>query len=138
MTTIQREQIIMGSMVRHSTRVTGDEVSVFNDLYETLVSYCDHPRGKNPEWDLVCVERAASFAKGYHAGRFADGALDNTILELGHELGGIEPAMRPRVPKHRGKRRVLHVVTAVVGVGGHTRTIKNWIHLDRSSQHLVV
>ena len=132
----------MQTMIRHSTTVTGDaepaELNVFSDLYETLRSYWDHLRGKNPEWVLACVEAAAGFTQGHHPGRFADGALDNTVLDLGRELGGIDPSMRPRVPEHRGKRRVLHVTTTVFGVGGHTRTIKHWIHLDRSSQHLLV
>ena len=132
----------MQSMIRSSTTVTGDagsaEISMFSDLYETLRSYWDHSRGKNPEWVLACVEAAARFAWRHHPGRFADGALDNTVLDLGRDLGGIDPAMRPRVPEHRGKRRVLHVTHAVQGVGGHTRIIKHWIHLDRSSQHLLV
>ena len=91
------------------------------------------PRAR-PDDALQAVERAATLAVLFHAGRFADGALDQVLHEVGARLD--EPNA-PAIDLPGGRRRVLHVTTRVEGLGGHTRMIDRWIACDPSSTHAV-
>jgi glycosyltransferase involved in cell wall biosynthesis len=93
----------------------------------------------DPEAALREVTAAALFAATYHGGRFADGTIENIALDIGLRTGeqstGTTP--RPKIDADR-RRRVLHVVSRVLGVGGHTRMIHHWIANDASSVHSLV
>ena len=89
---------------------------------------------------LRVMGRAASFACWFHTGRFADGGLENAGFEIGANLDR-DPAHAQDAPVTASpgdRRRVLHVATAVQGIGGHTRMIDHWVRNDRSSVHSVV
>jgi glycosyltransferase involved in cell wall biosynthesis len=101
-------------------------------------------RRASAEGTLGFVEAVAYFAAMHHPGRFADGALESIVLDAGRDLRG-----SGRVPcasvhltdtafKATQRRRVLHVATMILDVGGLTRTILNWVRKDRTSQHSVV
>jgi glycosyltransferase involved in cell wall biosynthesis len=96
---------------------------------------------KEAEAVLGRVILAARFAARFHAGRFADGAIENLALKIGMQLGplkaedrGFSLPVAPRV----SRRRVLHVASVVYGIGGHTRMLYHWVRNDRSSCHSVV
>ena len=80
------------------------------------------------------VEATAEFCEFNHPGRFADGALENYLLDL---IDDSEPTVEVQATPMSAfsRRRVLHVATQVCGVGGHTRTIRHWIAADSESQH---
>ena len=89
----------------------------------------------------LCIQRAAWFAGTYHTGRFADGGIENIALGLGADLDARWPPACDGPPYRTARaepasgRRILHVATQVLGIGGHTRTIKNWIKSDPGSCH---
>jgi len=113
---------------------------------------------------LEWVQMSANFAAMNHPGLFADGNLENLALKTGRSLHCLENAT-PRANEeptdqqnkdqnayqkaaeyngqHRAKtprtkespRRVLHVATTIASIGGHTRTIINWILNDTRSEH---
>lgn len=92
-----------------------------------------------PDLRLALISQAAWFAATNHPGRFADHRLENLALATGAELERPR-AICSRLQPNRlaGRRCVLHVATEVAGIGGHTRTIKNWAELDESSSHTLV
>lgn len=113
-----------------------------SEAYEWLVERVQamDPR-KEAEAVLRQVVAAARFAAVFHPGRFADGAIENVALEIGTELGDFVTGgggFRLPVVRKQSRRRVLHVVTDVLGIGGHTRMLYHWVRADRSSCHSVV
>jgi hypothetical protein len=97
---------------------------------------------REPEAYLQCAEQVAMFCYHNHVGRFADGALENELLEIGRQLDRIlegphfsfATGQMPRLRKH-SRRHVLHVTSGVFRVGGPTRTIVNWIRNDPDTCH---
>jgi glycosyltransferase involved in cell wall biosynthesis len=94
---------------------------------------------------LECIAALATFASRHHPGRFADGRVENIAWEIGRRLErtageeGVPGTPFELPPGAAGsRRRVLHVASAVRTTGGHTRTILNWVRLDRESQHTLL
>lgn len=86
---------------------------------------------------LACTRLVAQFAAEHHPGRFADGAIENPLLTTGQALEQIcrnQPTTLS-VTNRAARRRVLHVATQIAKVGGHTRTIENWVTSDPDSRH---
>ena len=80
------------------------------------------------------VEEISRFATLYGPGLLMDPRLEAMLLQVAaKELPSIN--LRRKV---EGRRRLLHVVTEVFEVGGHTRVLDNWISLDRRSEHSVI
>ena len=87
------------------------------------------------------VRMAARFAAEFHPGRFADGAIENIALEIGAELDGIaaqDGGLGLPVAREGSRRRVLHVASSVLGIGGLTRMLYHWIRNDQTSCHSIV
>ena len=96
---------------------------------------------ERPEEVLSEVAKAAQFAVEFHTGRFADGAIENIALQIGMNLENRFPLAGDfsLASRHKtSRRRILHVSTSVVGIGGHTRMLRQWIQNDPSSCHSVV
>src|SRR3974377_1129015 len=79
---------------------------------------------RDPEGFLQCAERILWFAHRNHVGRFADGALENSLLTIGTHLDDILKQQQlvltqQRTPhlRKQSRRHVLHVATAVYRVG---------------------
>src|SRR5581483_2204868 len=121
--------------------LTGQGAAAFlecnNASYEALLRLLFDGRFGRAESRLRAVQGLAEFCQFNHPGRFADGALENLALEIGDDLDrtvakeGL-PALSCEMPHFaaNGKRHVLHITTSVLEIGGHTRTIRNWISLD--------
>ena len=96
-----------------------------------------------PEATLTWIEMLAGFAAQNHAGRFADGAVENIALTLGRELSPSKqkpPSPLSTCPPgetHKG-RRVLHVATIGIGISGYMRMIINWVRKDRENRHSLI
>ncbi len=112
-------------------------------------------RRGSPELAMRLFSAAANYATIYHPGFFVDPVLENELLGIGRAAeerpvnkgdvnkgavngvdvnsiemnGGVKPA---------AVRKILHVASAVSRVGGHCRTMVNWIRNDRASQHTIV
>jgi hypothetical protein len=98
-------------------------------------------REKDPEALLTSVQRAALFAGQFHAGRFADGNLENVAFAFGASLEVGQPATTSlRLPAGNPARRrhVLHVTTRIPSLAGHTRMLAHWVSSDETSRHSVV
>ena len=88
---------------------------------------------------LQTVKTVARFAWLKHPGRFADGGLENPLLEVAQDLleqPGYKDWMRvtdlPSGPSS------LHVGTSIKQIGGHSRVIAKWAKGDDTSSHTVV
>lgn len=106
--------------------------------YERLVRIAaDLWRARDAEAALAAVSRAVVFCGAFHPGRFADGAIENIAYEIGRDCLSAANATSGS-GRHWGRRRVLHVVTQLSSIGGHTRMLHHWVCNDRSSSHGVV
>jgi glycosyltransferase involved in cell wall biosynthesis len=94
-------------------------------------------RHEAPDSILREVARAALLASEFHAGRFADGAIENMALEAGAALDlPVEVSQTPASTRTQAKRRrILHVATQVSPIGGHSRLIAHWARHDQTSLH---
>ena len=112
-----------------------------SDVYEWLIGRLGRvSHTRFPERFLEQTATAVSFAIQFHAGRFADGELENRLLDLGRELSctsDVSGTSERLAFRTSSRRRVLHVATKVFGVGGHTRMMHNWIRFDRTSEYSV-
>lgn len=115
----------------------GTDALVANDReYERLLDWMTECQRLDAQTVLHCTESAAAYAATWHTGRFSDGAIENVVMKVGTELVPGAAPSQETVGKGTGPgRRVLHLATAVGDVGGHTRTILNWIRADSSSRH---
>ncbi len=111
--------------------------------YEAFVAQAlsSHPH-RNPDTTLWLCRLSAHFASAHHSGHFADSRLEETCLDLGRRLERLITWRRVRPAsqwkgdlRSRGRRRVLHVATQAPPIGGHTRTILNWVENDPASCH---
>ena len=114
-----------------------------SDAYEWLVGKIHGmDRWKKAEEVLDRVALAARFAAQFHPGRFADGAIENLALEIGTGLEKLvsdeSDRVAPVVRQAGHRRRVLHVASRVLGIGGHTRMLYHWVKNDQSSRHSVL
>lgn len=82
-----------------------------------------------------CAEYAARFAWYNHAGAFASPRLELILESVSRSIKEIDDFV-PQV--NEDPRRVLHVVTRALSIGGHTRLVWRWIQNDRDRMHSVV
>ena len=110
-------------------------------VYDSLVRMLPALKHKVTSDSILTVTEAiAQFAANYHAGRFADGALENPALEIGTTLNHERANTRTLVTSgaHSGRRRtILHVATGATLFGGVGRTILNWISADDQHRHVL-
>ena len=113
-----------------------------SEVYEWLVNKVQEiDQSNKPETVLHGVASAAQLAASFHPGRFADGAIENLALQIGSELNGFVAKDKfLGLPPAREKRcrRVLHVASHVLGIGGHSRMLYHWVEQDQSSSHSLV
>lgn len=121
--------------------VPSDALRSFNTVYLAAADAIPHiDPVRDADKLLDSVADIAAFAMNHHSGRFADGRLENPLLRTGDALDTLcqqtpEPEIILGGRATNGKRRVLHVASQTTQVGGHTRTIENWVKTDHSSQH---
>lgn len=120
---------------------TQSPLAVYSAHYEALRSRLRR-QGVSHRTLLYSVHEAAAYAAGHHPGRFTDGAVENVALELGAELqegaASLTAAATLHAPRGSRRRRVLHVASTVMPVGGLTRMIHHWVRHDASSCHSLV
>lgn len=113
-----------------------------SEAYEWIVrQISDFASHKDREAVLHRIQEAAEFAARFHAGRFADGAIENVAFKIGLALGdpGVgSESYAPSIVSKQSKRRIVHVAYDVLGIGGLTRMLHYWIKHDRTSFHSVV
>lgn len=80
------------------------------------------------------AQLAARYASGNHPGTFSSPALETLLAGVGAAtMPPCEWEVGPR--SAAGPRRVLHVLTKAIGVGGHTRYALRWLEHDRGRIH---
>lgn len=113
-----------------------------NKAYEWVATKARNSKLKGDlESAIKYVEVAADFAASFHSGRFADGGIENILLDIGSALPTDSRAMQVRPLYGVGdpaKRRVLHVATQMISLGGHSRMLYRWVCRDRASAHSLV
>ncbi len=86
---------------------------------------------------LSLVEGAARVACFAHGGRFAAPELERIAIEIGNRTSAEHADAAPDRRAAEGRRRVLHVATRLLPLGGHSRLLANWILNDTGSRHSV-
>src|SRR5262245_9284457 len=118
----------------------GERLRLNTHWYDSLTQVLADSTRLSADATLSYIQELASFATDNHPGRFAAGTLEKVVLELGGRLErkAEEISATGKAAPKQGTRHILHVATRVFAVGGHTRTIKNWVEQDRESRHSLV
>jgi len=108
-------------------------------VYEALVAQLGR-RGNLESARVVDeVERVANFAYMHHPGVFADGRVENVLLNLSDDVEEAEQlCLEENCFAGRERQRTLHVASEVYQVGGHSRVLASWIDHDFASNHCVI
>jgi len=117
-----------------------------NRIYETLLAHVIklHKSGADAGEIITWVQMLTTFTWTNHPGRYADGKLENILLELGKTLPAGWSRKDSELPAFDiglasdPRRKVLHVASIVYPTGGHTRLIANWARNDKDSCHNLV
>lgn len=106
-----------------------------NLIYEILLkTVFQNFQKQNYEETLKWASAAAQSASYHHIGRFSDARLETVVLEVGEKLDLLSLNQNASDPVikftkvNSSRKQVLHIVTTVYEVGGHTRLIKNWVN----------
>lgn len=86
----------------------------------------------------VYAQIAALYANGKHCGLFSSPELEHILLTIGqkairNKLDINKSTSSPATPK-----KVLHVATSVMPIGGHSRMLWRWIQQDTERSHSLV
>jgi hypothetical protein len=85
----------------------------------------------------VQAETAASYTYFHHSGLWASPELERLLTEIGREALDSGSQAELSAPDG-GPRRVLHVLTRIASIGGHSRMVWRWIEEDDLRSHSVV
>lgn len=117
----------------------GNSLKVKSFVYEALVSKLVRFHRGNPEATVEMVERVAHYAWRHHAGIFADGRVENVLLEFSAEVEKRVPKDKPReLFAGDGRPRLLHVASRANQTTGNTRVLAKWIERDADSDACLV
>lgn len=86
---------------------------------------------------LQRAEEVGRYAWAAHPGRFADGVVENILLEAGRVLE-TGPLSAPLPGSVAGETRTLHVASELYLTGGHSRVLAKWVQRDSGSSHDIV
>lgn len=80
---------------------------------------------------------ASNLATWMHPGLFASGDLERLTVDIGRCAAQRDGGTSGRPPRlrHGEIRKVLHVFSRTLTIGGHTRMVWRWMFLDRDRQH---
>ena len=84
------------------------------------------------ESSAAYIQAAGYYAWLHPTGLFASPELEDLLTQIGSSLVA-PPPVAPRTPP----KKVLHVLTEVHGLGGHTRLAWRWIEADAGRSHSV-
>ncbi|HLG10841.1 MAG TPA: oligosaccharide flippase family protein [Dehalococcoidia bacterium] len=148
--TVSREEarLVLGFFSRRAEQTRDDESDVnklgigenfarFNALADEAEAYL---KKGNLDRAAAQAHLAAMFACWHHSGLFVSLKLEGTLRRIARASRRQPlPAARPGVLAERRAtpKRVLHVVTHVGPVGGHSRMVWRWITQDGARAHSV-
>jgi hypothetical protein len=116
-----------------------DNLSATSFIFEALVARLRKLGNQCPERVVDEVERVANFAYINHPGIFADGRVENVLLDLVDKVANADSKYQEAdCFSGHDRPRMLHVVSEVYDTGGHSRVLAKWIDRDLASSHCVV
>ncbi|PSB47943.1 glycosyl transferase family 1 [Cyanosarcina cf. burmensis CCALA 770] len=86
----------------------------------------------------VYAEIAALYATEQHCGLFVSPELEQILLTIGRQTIPIDVTLNKNFSCNKAPRNILHVSTAVMGIGGHSRMLWRWIGQDTERSHSLV
>jgi glycosyltransferase involved in cell wall biosynthesis len=105
--------------------------------FDSLVTFArDSLLAGDRESSAAYIQAAGYYAWLHPTGLFASPELEDHLTQIGSSLAPCATAAR-RTPQTPPKK-ILHVLTEVHGLGGHTRLTWRWIEADAGRSHSVV
>jgi regulator of replication initiation timing len=103
-------------------------------VHRSLAWQAQH-RSRVGDWSgvLEAARVAAEWSWFNHPGVFSSRVLEEAIGAAGRHLLDTSPDTQPPTPGAR--RRILHVLTQALPIGGHTRLAERWMRFDTGSDH---
>lgn len=86
----------------------------------------------------VYAEIAALYATEKHCGLFVSPELEQILLTIGQKAISTDFTLDRNASFNQAPKNILHVSTAVMGVGGHSRMLWRWIGQDTERSHSLV
>ncbi len=125
---------LTGSVEDEAAAVIARNSAGFDDIMTDALAY---QAAGQPLAAAAFAAMAAQFASHRHPGFFASPRLERLLIEIGLGLPGSSSYRRPDGAQNPMKR-VLHVCSQVVQVGGHTKMLCRWLKADAGRKHSVV
>jgi glycosyltransferase involved in cell wall biosynthesis len=116
-------------------RLIKQHFSVFRSLVVQAKDFAE--QGKY-EMAAIYADMAVAHAFMQHCGLFVSPELEQILLTIGRNSTQESPYRNQGISSPGTSRNVLHVVTFVRGIGGHTRLIWRWIQQDSERSHSLV
>jgi glycosyltransferase involved in cell wall biosynthesis len=113
------------------------DIERYYAMYEQLTGFardCFHVG--DSESSAAYIQAAGYYAWLHPTGLFASTELEDLLAEIGATIAAHTPAAGRDAPAY--PKNVLHVLTEVHGLGGHTRLTWRWIEADDTRAHSVV
>lgn len=105
--------------------------------FQQILSYIEANIETSPVEELLNrAQMAAVFAWSQSCGLFASPELEALLTRISHRLFPQQPSRLSSPPS--AKHRVLMIISAIYGVGGHSRLASRWINIDSDSEYTVV
>ncbi|OWY66435.1 glycosyl transferase family 1 [cyanobacterium TDX16] len=86
----------------------------------------------------VYAEIAALYATEQHCGLFVSPELEQILLTIGQKAIPTDFTLNRNSSFNQAPKNILHVSTAVMGIGGHSRMLWRWIGQDTERSHSLV
>jgi glycosyltransferase involved in cell wall biosynthesis len=107
----------------------------FRDLFEQAKGFMNYG---NYLAAAVYGEMAAYHATAEHSGFFVNQELEKILIDIGQQALSTDFKPRKKVFEQTKPNKVLHVLTSVRAIGGHTKMLCRWIQQDAERTHSVV
>ncbi|AVH62364.1 glycosyltransferase [Nostoc sp. 'Peltigera membranacea cyanobiont' N6] len=86
----------------------------------------------------VYAQIAALYANGKHCGLFSSPELEHILLTIGQKAIRNKRDINKSTSSPATPKKVLHVATSVMSIGGHSRMLWRWIQQDTERSHSLV
>ncbi|BAZ40637.1 TPR domain protein [Calothrix sp. NIES-4101] len=110
----------------------------FSEFRKLVAQAKDSLERKDYETAAIYGEMAASYATSKHPGLFVSPELEHILLTIGRQVIKSTPYIRKNALSTKFPRKILHVGTSMVSIGGHSKMLRRWIDRDRERSHSLV
>jgi len=84
----------------------------------------------------LLLEKLSNFAWRNFPGILSDQYIENELSRIGRSIK--TPSTLTKQTSNNSRLKILHIASALVGIGGHTRVLLNWLKQDQNNSHVLL